>query len=245
MSLQKNLNQFIENTINSYISLVSNKYNIDRNELQTLWSCGSVEFPVEKTLTSIDMKDTSPERLTKSTVPELKALCKTKGLKCSGKKEELVQRLLDSDKKVEKVEKTETKVEKVEKAETKKPIKTSEKIAKPAIIKQIASNVPIIAIRKNAFGRHEHAQTGFVFENETVIGKQKEDGTIEDLTDEDIEQCKQFKFKYNIPSNLDRNNTLDKVKVDGIEDEEEIIEDIEDSDVVEEDETEEEIIEDD
>ena len=35
-----------------------------------------------------------------------------------------------------------------------------------------------------------------------VIGKQKDDGTIASLTQEDIETCNQFKFTYLIPEKI-------------------------------------------
>jgi hypothetical protein len=81
-----------------------------------------------------------------------------------------------------------------------------------------------------------------------VVGKQQDDGSVADLTDEDIEKCKKFKFVYDIPSNLDTNTGLDKVKISGIEDDEDIPveedEDEDDSDVpVEEDEEDEDVIE--
>ena len=46
---------------------------------------------------------------------------------------------------------------------------------------------------KNKFGNFEHVPTGFVFDNKTdeAIGKQNNDGTIQPLTLNDIELCKE------------------------------------------------------
>ena len=45
---------------------------------------------------------------------------------------------------------------------------------------------------------------GLVFSklDKNVIGKQNEDGTIIELTKNDIELCNKFKFKYILPENL-------------------------------------------
>ena len=59
-------------------------------------------------------------------------------------------------------------------------------------------DIPTIQISKNKFGNYEHNETGFVFSkaDKSVIGKQKDDGTIIKLTEVDIEQCNIYKFTY-------------------------------------------------
>jgi hypothetical protein len=260
MSLQKNLFQVVENSLNSYIEILASKFTLDRAELQNIWagvSGGTVSagptIAGPASLTTIDTTDTSPARLAKSTVAELKALCKAKGFKCSGKKEELVERLTAGAQTETKNAGPSAKASAVPtgKAPGKVIAKTSAKIAsKPDVISKLTANVPVIPIRRNKFNNYEHPETGFVFDtrNERVVGKQQDDGSVADLTDEDIEKCKKFKFVYDIPSNLDTNTGLDKVKISGIEDDEDIPveedEDEDDSDVpVEEDEEDEDVIE--
>lgn len=52
-------------------------------------------------------------------------------------------------------------------------------------------------ISKNKFGNYTHTSTGLVFRSakeKYVYGRQDEDGEIHDLTEEDIELCKKYKF---------------------------------------------------
>ena len=98
-------------------------------------------------------------------------------------------------------------------------------------------------IRRNKFNNYEHPETSLIFDNETklVIGKQKDDGTIDQLTEDDIDQCNAFKFKFKIPSDLDQKLNLGDVKVDELsdDDEEELVDEedelVEEEELVEED----------
>ncbi len=86
---------------------------------------------------------------------------------------------------------------------------------KDDIIKRLTSKTPVIEkflkcspinIQLNQFGNREHQPTRLVFsEDKTVVGYQQDDGSIGELNDEMIEKCNQYKFKYKLPSNLDRN----------------------------------------
>lgn len=60
------------------------------------------------------------------------------------------------------------------------------------------------ALRKNAFGNYEHKDTGFVFDPATkeVYGKQLID-RVKPLSMSDIEVCKQFGFKFQIPEKFE------------------------------------------
>ncbi len=53
-------------------------------------------------------------------------------------------------------------------------------------------------VRKNKFGYFQHFQTGLVFEQKTksAVGTQNVDGSIDDLTSKDIENCKLYSFAY-------------------------------------------------
>jgi hypothetical protein len=63
-----------------------------------------------------------------------------------------------------------------------------------------------------------------VFNTKTkrVIGHQEEDGSVSELCDEDIENCKKFKFQYDTPQNLDKKASLGGVKVQELEDDEDV-----------------------
>jgi hypothetical protein len=189
----------------------------------------------------------------KCTKNELSGLCKSRGLKCGGKKDELIARLQELDStpapSVTKASsKTVAKTETKSKTETKTVSKTDSRPVPVDILKTISNNITPIRVRTNNFGNIEHPPTRLVFnqKEKRVIGRQEDDGTVSELCDEDIETCKKYKFQYDIPPNLDKKAGLEKVKVaevgdeDDIEDEieEDIEEDIEEE-LVEEEETEE------
>jgi hypothetical protein len=203
----------IDTSIQEFILTLSKNFNLDKDEIYSLWS-GKKNDNINninnnKSISSIDTTDFSPERLSKSTVAELKALCKTKGVKCTGKKDELVSRLLNKE------ENTQSEYK------TKPPPKKEKK--ENVVIKNLAPMIPTIAIRRNAFGNLIHPETQLVFDriNETVIGKQSDDGKVNCLTDEDIQTCKRHKFKYVLPNNLDKGMDVKNVKVEGLEEDEE------------------------
>jgi hypothetical protein len=72
------------------------------------------------------------------------------------------------------------------------------------VIKKIKSSLDSIIIKKNKWDNYEHTPTGFIFNPNTkvVIGKQEGDGGVVQLNKTDITICNQYKFKYNLPSNL-------------------------------------------
>lgn len=226
MSLSQKLLETIEKTVQSYAENIAEKYNLDVNELLSIWSDGqSRSQPKAKPkteLSSVDMDDLSLERLHKCNKAELAALCKSKGHKSTGKKDELIERLTGS------------KQEKVEKKSEPKVATTSsvsKKEVNNSVVKKLTADVPVIPVRKNKYGNFEHPESGLVFDRktETVFGKQQEDGTISELTDDDIESCKRFKFKYKMPDNLDKKENLDNVKIKQLDDDGSDIEVVEES----------------
>lgn len=128
----------------------------------------------------------------KKTVAELKQLCKERGLKMTGTKANLIERLSQPT---------------IETMIKKKP--THKKMAN--VLQKIIHNAHTLNIRRNVFGNYEHADTGFIFDEltHTVIGKQNESidpmtnsPTIEPLTEKDIELCKEYNFKYKLPDTI-------------------------------------------
>ena len=239
MSLSLTLTEIIK----TFINKVSDKYDIDKTELEGLWegeelkSNNQVSKPKKiakelKESTKIDV-DLNPDSLLKCNKAELIALCKTHGKKCSGTKSVLVNRLLGKD---------EADVPS-ESVKSKTKITKKEDVKDVPIIKKLTANIPNILIRRNKFNNYEHPETSLIFDNETklVIGKQKDDGTIDQLTEDDIDQCNAFKFKFKIPSDLDQKLNLGDVKVDELsdDDEEELVDEedelVEEEELVEED----------
>ena len=230
MSLSLTLTEAIDNVMETFITRVSTKYNLDISELTVLWK-GEYNKTVDiKPVQEIKDTEISKDVLLKCNKAELVALCKTNGHKCSGSKSILINRLLGK-------ELTD------DNAKTSKPESKSNRINKVShlkdtpVVKKLTANIPNILIRRNQYNNYEHPETGLVFNNETkvVIGKQNSDGSIDPLTEEDIDKCNAFKFKFNIPSNLDYKSTLKEVKIDELSEEE----DEEELQVEEEDEEEE------
>lgn len=236
-TVMKNIEIVISEAINNFVSRISEKYNIDEDELLSLWDAfpvkkdksrstidlSQVEIPkTKKKKASGDKKsvDVNPDEfdidnITKYTVPQLKVFCKAKQLGVSGKKQDLIDRLLkdsgisvdDGDNGGETKKKSPPK-----KSSATKTKKVKEEKHPPIPVK----NGNNFVIKKNKFNNFEHEETKLLFNNKTksVIGKQLDDGTIEyNLTEEDIDNCHKFKFKYTIPDNLDSGkNTIENIK---------------------------------
>lgn len=240
MSLSDNLTNAIDQVIDAFISRVSEEHDVDIDELRALWNgqSGSAKSTPKKklktkapksspaaSLTEIDTEDVSPARLMSCTVAELKALCRARGLVLKGKKADLISRLSGVD--VDNLP---------DKAPAKKAKKSAAKTATASakVIKALTGNIPEIAIRRNKHNNLEHSETGLVFDKQTktVIGKQNDNGSVDDLTDDDIDLCKKFKFAYKVPDNLDSNADLANVEVEELEDsEEEVVSEEEESDI--------------
>jgi hypothetical protein len=162
---------------------------------------------------------------------ELAALCKhhNKKFTSKSKKEDLLALLQQKS-----VVESKIAIDAKKPIEAKKHIENGKKSTQqiPTVIKNITSTIQPIPIRKNCHGNLEHSETKLVFDKNTkkVFGKQEDDGTVSDLCDNDIQTCKKFKFAYDIPQNLDKKNTLEKVKLKELEED-----DIEEDDIKEDD----------
>lgn len=193
------------------------------SDIYELWDGETKLEPVNE-LSQINMDDLSIERLSKCNVAELKALCKKNNHKVSGKKSELIDRLLGGEP-VVKVKSKSTKANKATESST--------------VIKKLTSEILPLTVRRNGFGNFEHPETGLVFDKKTekVIGKQMDDGTIAELSVEDIEQCKKYKCSYDLPDNLDKKS--EEVEIEDLDESDEELDEseseveIEDEEVVE------------
>lgn len=211
MSLSQTILNNVDNTIRSYILNVSKKYNISENELMNLWYGGGSISTVATTVTKSSAEKNELSKLTKSEIMEM---CKAKNIKVSGTKNELIDRLMECNN------------------------KTPSQIP---INKKLIEKIPKIEIKKNAHGNYEHLESSLVINNKTqkVYGKQNKDGTISDLTPEDIDLCNKYKFSYEIPANLEKKINILDVKVDELDDDD--IEYDDDDDIEDEIEDEEEV----
>lgn len=219
MSLTQSVSDSVNKMVKEMLSQVSKqfatRFKLDEKEVD--------EF-LGKVNNKKEIFDTSPEKMIKYCKAELAAICKEKGLKVSGTKEELLNRIMGVE---------------IEKKSTKKKLPEKE----PEVIKKMTSSKSSTTIRRNAHGNYEHPETHLIFDpDRKVIGKQGSDGNVLPLSVEDVEQCKKFGFDYSLPENLDKNKkNLADVKVaemneEEIEEEEELDEnDFEEEEEIEED----------
>lgn len=201
MSLKNTLFEAIDVIINTYIEKVSTEFGIDQSELHSIWDKNlSSTTPDQKaTMKDVVIKPkTSDPCLLKLSKNELVDLCKEKGLKVTGTKSDLVDRLSASD---------------LPSQSTATTVDPPKKEKEPSVLRQIASAIPTLPISKNEYGNFEHRETSLLLDEKTkkVIGKQNADGTIASLTKEDIDTCNRYKFQYEIPTNL--NESRDKITV--------------------------------
>jgi len=244
MSLSKTIFDTIENTIKLFISQVASKHNLNENELYKLWN-ENTEYNNRQARTQNNESILDPE-LMKLTKKELSEMCKSKKLPISGTKTDLIKRILETS--------SETKLKSaVDGSKNKSSIKNTQ----PDIIKKLIDKIPVIQIKRNSHGNYEHADTNFVLNNTTkkIYGKQNGDGSIAELTKEDIDLCHKYKFDYDIPENLDKKDLEDdEEEIDDLEEvvDEEVVEedleedddDLDDEELIDEDELEEEYYED-
>ena len=233
MSLNQSVTKAVNEIINDFIKKIATKYDLDPNELLSVWDNKEIKNTDKKIL------DTSPDKdqndLSQYKKTDLQAMCRQRSLKCTGTKEQLISFLLGGK---------DTATPTPSKETPNKKMDVSKKVASTPVAKKLISSIPTVAIRRNKYGNHEHPDTKFVFDKKTkkAIGKQKDDGTIEDLTEDDIDLCNQWKFQYVISDNLDKKTKLTDVKVDELDDE--ILESDDDVEDEEEIPVEEEIVED-
>lgn len=105
-------------------------------------------------------------------------------------------------------------------------VKKTKQHQESSVLRKIQQNIQTIHIRRNMYGNYVHEPTGLVFDKDEKIVYGKQDGSeIKDLTDEDIEQCKKYKFVWRIPENLDKykENKIQTIDEYDIEEEEDIV----------------------
>lgn len=233
----------IKQNISQFIKAISTKYGINELELTELWTGSSItqtpitndkevvekqpqcDIPTQPTSTSVVAAAAS--ELDKLSKKELIDLCKTKGIKVTGTKQELVSRILDSEKtaKISKniiSEQPTRLLKQKQEASTSNGSTNNASLPKPAaskppsILEAIKASSGSHIITKNKFGNYMHEQTGLVFKSaidHKIIGRQGDDGSIIQLTSDDINICNQYKFDYILPENLDMSVNLKDVKV--------------------------------
>ena len=220
MSLQQTVNKVINDHLQNFFERVTAKHsNITKKELEELWN--SSEVPTKSSSIVDDdcpkflapPTDITHEYLLKCFMPELVGLCQTYNVKATGTKNDLLVALR------EKLFSNKTETE--ETTSVTKPTSSVNKTIEPPVIKKLSATIPTVAISRNKFGNHEHSETSFIFDKKSkkVIGKQNSDGSIDELTEGDINLCNKHKFEYLLPNNLDK-NTKNNATIDELDDEE-------------------------
>lgn len=148
--------------------------------------------------------DESPEAIYKYDKKTLEAICRLKKLKISGKKEELQTRILQATGQISKENKIK---ESPVKTTTKKTTPPKKKKTTPPVVQKLEEKTHTYNISRNKWGNYEHLETQLVFnpETKTVYGRQTDSENVVELTTEDIELCKKYKFPYTLPTNLNLN----------------------------------------
>ena len=259
-SLSEQIKEIVDKTVDTYLDKVSQEFQIPKDELFKLWN----DDKRAKTTTScvssmIAQRQNMSSQLNAQTKPELIELCRSRKLKTTGSKAEIIERLLDHDLKAANTQN----VDKLQQLTLtgKKLVSDSHmitttasfpspnskmKIQEPAsthvVSKLIKPHVPVIEVKKNKFNNIEHIETKLVYDPsiQKIIGRQDyESGLIKTLTPEDIDLCRKFKFSYVIPDNLDEDDDDDGAEVVNDEDAGQVVQ-MEDDDVQQEEEEEEE-----
>ena len=210
MSLKESAFLGLNSVIFTYINMISQKYNINKEELRLLWEGGEniVIQPPSVITPSLSSAAKELEILTKTQLIEM---CKSKNLKVSGNKIELIARILDVECKTQ-------------------PIIQVGIPQQPQIIKKLVEKIPKLEIKRNTAGYFVHAETSFVFDTKSqkVYGKLISEDQIEELSAEDIDICNKYKFSYILPNNLDKKINILDVKVDELDDDLELEDELDD-----------------
>lgn len=256
--------------ITQYIERLSENYDLTKEELILIWNNGKTDMNLKMDTNPVETKKTeqpvlssvaskmmsvefNAETMSKLTVAELKAICKQRNLKLSGTKSDIIGRLMGKpeaespkeakpSKDAKPSKETKTAEPKPKTAAKKAEVAQAKVLDTPVVKKILSNNIKQVLITRNKFNRYEHAETGLVFANETrtVIGKQLPDGTIDHLTEEDIDTCNAFKFQYELPPNLDHKAKLNDVVVKELDEDEELdADDIKEEELIEVEEEEE------
>jgi hypothetical protein len=204
-SLLKNLSQTVSQTIDDFSQKVADKFKVDKNEVLALWNEQvSDELKVEKTT---EKKKASPRKISNAIADAPQCSYKfgkgkNKGQNCPSK---VVDGIEYCKKHAPKTAKTEKAPAKAKKPEMKQTTIVSKVDEATDVIKSLNSKVTTIKnLCKNKYNHFEDLETHLLFSQETreVYGKQLEDGTVAELSLQDIELCKKQGYGFVPPSTI-------------------------------------------
>ena len=119
-----------------------------------MWNLSELESEPIKDKEIVQLNSSIKSSLTSLSKNELVEICKSKGLKITGTKADLIQSITNMDIK--------TKLEK-----TSPQKKVSPKTLSKSVIKKLVDKIPNIVIKRNKFNNLEHEESKLVFDNKT------------------------------------------------------------------------------
>jgi hypothetical protein len=246
-----NLKELIPLCISNFIEQVSEKYNIDLNELLNTWDSVSQinikDIKIEKKIKNVEKENKEENKQEEKENKTSNKTCiyimksgKNSGQSCGAKLSDKSQlemfcnRHIKEEEKVLKARGAKIETENIKEKEDKKDHPKLNKInkdfnnnIKPELANLIEKQRQKISVVKNLFGNYEHPETHFVINitDKIFYGKQLDDGRVIDLNAEDISICKLYNMKYLIPTNIISTDPIKKQSVtveDYVSSEEEI-----------------------
>ena len=206
-NLIQQIQTIIDNSISNFINNVSEKYEIDKEELEKIWACGNLTTcdikPQKKIITKPSPSKTDASSTSGSEgCPYVYTKGEKEGQVCNIKPKGGVT-FCTRHKKYEGMEPKQKKIL----PSTKKSIGANTSIAKKEPVKKEVNTV----LRKNkAIDMLWHSATGMVFKSakeRIVIGKCENDKVLP-LTQNDIEICMAHSFAYEEINNADSEDEI-------------------------------------
>lgn len=231
-SLSKDLYAVVAKAINEFAELAASKCDVKKEELLELWNSRvSSELKVKPGKTT----ESKPAKKAASKPSADAAMCAYEFKKGANAGSSCTSKAREGStfcNKHKGQEGKDSSPDDKKKAPAKK--KESSKEKEVPAVKKMNEGKTKLSVNKNKHGNYEHTQTNLVLDKDSkeVYGKQVGD-KVAPLSEEDIEKCKKFNFKYRLPVSL-----TSKKDKDDEEDEDEEKEDEEDVDEEEEDEDE-------
>jgi hypothetical protein len=225
-SLLKNLSQTVYQTIDDFSQKVADKFKVDKNDVLALWNEQvSDELKVEKTEKK-EKKPSPPRKTSNADAPQCAykfGKGKNKGKNCPSKVVDGMEYCKKHAPKTGKAEKATTKAKKPEMKQTTIVSKVDEATD---VIKSLNSKVTTTKnLCKNKYNRFEDLESHLLFSQETreVYGKQLDDGTVAELSLQDIELCKKQGYGFVPPSTIKNIEVkVDEPKVEAKPDEKKV-----------------------
>jgi hypothetical protein len=244
-SLSKSLYSVVSQAVDEFSQAVATKYKVPKEEVLELWNSHvSSELKVVETASKPPAKDKKQAAARPVNTADScgSAMCsyefkkgKNQGTSCTAKVCSESSKFCRKHKEQDGKENGEgdKPVKKPSASKAKKGSDNKEKDT-PAVKKMTDGKAGYVAIR-NVQGNYEHPETKFVFHKDTkeVYGRQTDNG-VEDLTPDEIEQCKKLNFKCRMPTTLV--SKKDSSKEEDDEDAEELDENLDEDDEEEDEE---------